>query len=142
VAVRLVPAGGEAYGEAEAGMEEAIAFEDPRFGARSDLEPGDPAQQRGARIAERRIALPADLSRAHGVGRGALLRARMRVEESRIARGAELEPRRHPEAVQERRHAHRVIAGGGAEDLAALVGLALHLAVVRRELGRGARQDQ
>ena len=114
----------------------------PGFGSLPDLEPGDPAQQRGARIAERGIALPADLARAHGVGRRALLRARMRVEEGRVARVAELEPRRQREAGQERRHAHRVVAGRGAQDLAALVGFALHLAAVRRELRRAAGQHQ
>ena len=135
----LAPAGGEAHREPERGVHEAIPLEHARLGALRHLEPVDPAQQRRARIAERGIAAPADLSRAHGVGRRALLRARVRVEEGRVARVAELETRREREAGQERRHAHRVVAGRGAQDLAALVGLALHLAAVRRELRRGCR---
>ena len=133
VRVRRLPTGRETHGEAERGVQEAIALEDAGFGPLSDLEPGDPAQQCSARIAECRIALPADLFRAHGVGRRALLRPRVRVEERRVARVADLEARRQREAGQERRHAHRVVAGRGAQDLAALVGLALHLAAVRCE---------
>jgi hypothetical protein len=72
-------------------MEEAIALEDSCLGALTDLEAVDLAHQRDAWIAERRIALPADLPRAHGVGRRALLRARVGVEERRDRRVAMLE---------------------------------------------------
>ncbi len=117
-------------------MHEAIAHEDPALRALLQRHTLDLRQVGSAGVAEVRVALPAQLARARGVGGGALGRAGVGVEEGRRATEAAHVLLHLAQALEEGGHAHRVVARRGGEHLAAAaIGLALHVATVGGELG-------
>src|SRR5208337_1764222 len=105
----------------------AIALEDAGFWTRPDGEAVCVLEQRSAWVADRRVALPANLARVHGARRHAVGRSGMGVEEAGGAGGPRPQTLGELERREKAPHGARVVARSGAQELAVLVRLSLHI---------------